>query len=118
MNTGIRIQNADRDVNELVDPETQYSRNYSHNDDATRCGISVMDTIEELAEYIAQSGIEIDPHNAVIVEVAGRWYSGDEPCDAHLGERLLLAEEIVSVTDADEAGFFELIDEAFDRLYA
>lgn len=87
-----------------------------NDDELIRHGISVCDTIEELAEYIAQSGVEIDPHNAVIVEVAGRWYSDDEPCDADAGERLILPEQIVSVTDADEAGFFELIDEVFDRL--
>lgn len=110
-----RIQNADRDAQALLDPEQQWSYSYNGQDEDTRHGISACDSLESLADYIAASGVEIDPHHSVIVELAGP-LSDDEPVDA--GEYLVLPDTIVTVTDADEAGFFALVDAAYDRLYS
>lgn len=117
MSTGYRIQNAGHDATDLLDPEQQVSYHYSGDDDLTRRGVSVCDSIEALAEYIAQTGIEIDPHHSVIVKVDG-YHSDDEPVDAELGESLLIPTAVVEVIDPDAVGFYDLVSEAFDRIYA
>ncbi|WP_300680735.1 hypothetical protein [Nocardioides sp.] len=110
-----RIQHEDRDVQELLDPEFQVSFNYNGRDEDMRAGISVCASLDDLARYIANSGVEIDPHHSVIVELTGP-YSDDEPCDADQGELLIMPTAIIKVTDATEAGFYDLIDAIYEEM--
>jgi hypothetical protein len=89
-----RIQPADRNVDALLDPEMQWSYSWCDADDV-RHGISVCDSVDELAAYIAQTGIEWDP-TWVLVEIDGTT-SDETDQDAHLGARLVIPDEILSV---------------------
>jgi len=109
----VRIQNASRNAADLLVAENQFSHNYGS--DSIKAGVSVMDDIEALAEYIAQTGIEIDPHDSVIVELRG-YRSDDDADDAHLGEKLIHPTEILSVEPASDE-FFAMVNEAMDRIY-
>lgn len=99
-----RIQPAHYDTAALLDPEMQWS--YSYCNDDVRHGVSVCDSIEELAAYLAQTGIEWDP-SWVIVEVAGTW-SDETDQDAHLGARLVIPTEVLSVRPIDDA-FLDMV---------
>ncbi len=113
LQTSYRIQSADRDVAELLNPQMQYSISYS--DDSERHGVSVCDSIEDLAGYIAQTGIPFDT-DYVVVEVAGE--SSDEVDeDAHLGARLVLPTEIISVEPITDR-LLDMIDAAYDQALA
>ena len=117
MTTGYRIQSENHGVTDLLDPERQISLSYSGRDEDVRQGISVCASLEDLAAYIAQTGIEIDASNSVVVVVEGP-ESEDLPCDAHLGELLIHPTRVVSVTPADDTDIWDLVDAAYDRLYA
>jgi hypothetical protein len=47
-----RVQNEDRDVTELLDPECQFSHAYSGEKNLTRQGVSTCESLDELAEYL------------------------------------------------------------------
>lgn len=114
-----RIQTADRDVNNLLVAEHQTSEAWNGNESATRSGVSVCDSLESLAAYLAGAGSGI-PYGAgewVIVEVAADSLSADEPCDAEDGEYLVYPTEILSVTPMGD-DFFEMIGAAYDALAA
>lgn len=113
MTTYYRIQSQDRP--NILDPESQYS--YSWNDQGAepRHGISVMDDREDLAEYIAQTGIQWD-ETWELLEVEGT-PSGDEDEDAHLGARLIIPTAIISREPIADS-FINEIFEAFDNLAA
>jgi hypothetical protein len=100
MTTYFRIQRADRDVNELLDPGYQFSHAYNGRPSLTRQGVSVCATLEDLAEYIVSGlGGALDPRAGgdwVIVEVEGP-RSGDSPVDETY-ELLIRPTRIVSVT--------------------
>ncbi|MHC9962466.1 hypothetical protein ACQX2J_01210 [Corynebacterium diphtheriae] len=107
--TYYRIQAADRP--NILDEENQYS--YSWNDQGAepRHGISVMRWRDDLAEYIAQTGIQWD-ETWEFIEVAGN-PADDEDEDAHMGALLIIPTEIISrepITD----GFMDEIFEAFE----
>lgn len=90
-------------MTDLLNPEHQVSISYCNAEDV-RHGVSVCDSIEELATYLAGSGIEWT-FESVVVELDG--YDADEDDqDAHLGARLIIPTEIVSVTPITD----ELLD--------
>ena len=103
--TYFRIQDATRPVEQLLAPEYQTSLSYV--DDSERAGVSVCGSIEDLAAYLAQSGMPWDP-TFVLVEVEG-YRSEDEDEDATLGALLVHPTAIVSVRPLDD-GFFALLD--------
>lgn len=118
-----RIQSADRDVTELLDPAEQVSRAWAPGGDAeddrrARHGVSVCDSLDSLASYLAGpgSGIGYGDGEWVIVELTGD-QSDDEPLDAADGEYLVLPDSIVSVRPMDD-DFFEMIGAAYDALCA
>lgn len=97
-----RIQDNNRPVEQLLDPEFQMSISYST--DTVRRGVSVCRSLEDLAAYLVASGVPFDRYS-VVVEVEGDW-SVDEDEDAHLGAELIHPTKIVSVapmTDELEA---------------
>lgn len=113
MTTYFRIQSADRDVAELLDPEHV---SYSWDDEAVSdLGVSTCESIEALAAYVARTGIPCGLGEWVIVEVAGDNLGLGR--DGRYGEFLIAVDEIVSVRPLDD-DFFELVGVAYDNLEA
>lgn len=109
--TYFRIQAADRDVTELLDPEhVSYSWD---SEDVSDHGTSTCETVEALAAYIAQTGIPFGIGDWVIVEVAGDNLGRGR--DGHMGEYLIAVNEIVSVRPFDDE-FYDMIGAAYDSL--
>lgn len=109
-----RVQSADRNPLDLLDTAEQISRAW-HRDDLDRVGVSVCDSRETLAAYLAGPGSGI-PYGAgewVIVELLGD-LAQDDGLDAEYGELLVHPTRIVSVAPIDD-GFFEMIAAAFDE---
>lgn len=115
--TWYRVQTADRDVTQLLDPEHWISEAWSGAEAHERRGISVCASLEDLAHYLALGTLPIGADEWVVVELTGP-LSTDRPVDADLGEYLLLPDTIVSVRTLDEAGMWDLIDQAYEALYA
>lgn len=109
--TYLRVQSANRDLTDLLDPEhVSYSWD---SEDVFDRGTSTAETPEELAEYLAQTGIPIGLGDWVIVEVAGNDLGPGR--DRHLNERLVDVDQIVSVRPLDDE-FFGMIGDAYERL--
>lgn len=89
-----RIQSADRDATTLLDPEQQWSMSYRPGGDV-RHGVSVCESIEDLADYLAHSGVTFE-WDWNLVEVTGP-LSDERDEDHDLGARLILPDTIVSV---------------------
>ncbi len=115
MSTFFRIQPANRP--DILDPENQASTSWNDlGDDARiRRGVSVCDTREELAEYLAQAGIPFED-DWELLEVEGT-YSDDEDEDAHMGCSLVIPTAIVSRETIGDAFIMEIMD-AYDALAA
>lgn len=107
--TAYRIQAADRDLTDLLDPEQQYSFPMDGDDEKIRRGVSGCETLSDLAAYIASHAIEA--HCPVLVRITGP-LSDDTPCDEDDGEVLLLptGAEIIS----DDNDFFALVSDLVD----
>lgn len=111
MTSYYRIQSADRDVTELLDPEhVSYSWD---SEEVFDLGTSTCATLEDLAAYIVQTGISFGLGEWVVVEVRGE--NVHRGRDGHMGEWLVEVTEIVSVRPFDDA-FYALIDAACDAL--
>lgn len=133
----IRIDRADRDMTELLDPEYWISCNWGGDTlrdckgcgdcadedyrgethwrcygerelEDTRYGVSAMADEDELIEYLATVGPDMD--NTVLVEVEGD-YSDEDGHDAHLGEQLILPTRVVAVRPVTDA----FIEKVFAR---
>ncbi|MGL5910299.1 MAG: hypothetical protein ACRCZP_09880, partial [Phycicoccus sp.] len=99
--TYFRIQTADRDVADLLQPgRTSCHWNEIDSEEYTRSGVSTCETREDLAAYLADSGIPYGAGEWVIVELAGD-VSDDTPYDAQFGEILIHPTEIISVAPMD-----------------
>jgi len=119
-----RLHDANREHTMLLDPTTWESRQYGAEryiiDTATgeeiedvRHGVSACRTIEDLAAYLAQTGVPM-PDDAVIVEVSGP-LSDDTDHDANLGVSLNLPDTLGEITPVGD-WFYELINAAYDAL--
>lgn len=89
-----RVQSADRDTADLLDPEQQWSESYCT--DRVRHGVSVCGDLDTLADYLAETGIPFD-ETWVLVELDG-CLSDEQDEDHHLGCRLVLPDEIIKVS--------------------
>lgn len=119
--TYFRVQRADRDVNELLDPGYHFSSAYSRNPSLTRRGVSTCPSLEDLAEYLVSGmagAIQVQAGSWVVVEMEGD-VSSDAPVDAEY-ETLIIPTAILSVRPVDD-GFMDMIAAAdaflasFDR---
>lgn len=109
MTTAYRIQSADRDVSDLLDPEQQYSLPMDGDDDMVRHGVSGCLTLGDLAAYVACYAIQaVSP---VLVRIIGP-LSEDVPCDEEDGEVLLLPTSAEMIEDDD--AFFDLVSDLVD----
>jgi hypothetical protein len=99
-----RVQPADRDTAELLDPTHQFSHAWSNAPWATREGVSVCDSVEDLAMYLAThlaSGIPLSSDGWVIVELDGDVIPGSQPNEPEF-ESLIRPTAIVSVRPVDD----------------
>lgn len=116
MTSYYRVQTADRDPADLIDAErTQKSYAWFAPESWDRPGVSVCASLEELATYLAQSGVPYGAGEWVIVELLGDEVEGVMGNDAEYGELLVWPTEIVSVRPMD-AEFFDMIGAAYDKL--
>lgn len=116
MSTWYRIQEAGYAADDLLDEANHVSRPWGGNEDRDqREGVSVCGSREELAEYLVQAAIPFGAGDWNLVELEGSM-SGERALDADLGEYLVFPTAIVSVEPID-AGFFDEIDAAADRIY-
>lgn len=96
--TYFRVQSAERDVNELLDPGYQFSHAWSGGQ--SREGVSVCGDLEELALYLASAqgcGIPVTADGWVIVELEADPIPGARPIDPEF-ETLVRPTRIVGVT--------------------
>lgn len=117
MQTYFRVQPGDWDANLLLDTEMQVSRAWGRDEDdpdTTRTGVSVCDSRESLAQYLATvgQGIPFGSPGWVLVQLRGE-RSDDQPLDAEWGEYLIHPTELVAVGLID-ADFFDMIGAAYD----
>lgn len=78
----------------------------THEVEDVRYGISCCRSVDDLVDYLAQTGADLD--DCVLVEMAGN-ISDDDDHDAELGAVLLLPTRICSVTPVGE----ELLDQIY-----
>lgn len=109
-----RIQTSAYPVEMILDPEHQTSENYSNPEDI-RTGKSVCASVEDLAEYLAQTGIPFDD-SYLLVELDG-YASDEEDADAHMGAMLIHPTRIINAAPLTDE-FFDMIGAAFDNLAA
>ena len=103
-----RIQDKNRGVEYLLDPETQYSWPSSNDESLVRHGVSGCETVVELAAYWTTHAV--DATDPVLVRVEGP-QSDDQPLDEEFGEVLVLPETAEVIEDAT---VFELISYLID----
>jgi hypothetical protein len=113
--TGYRVQPGNRPTDTLLHAEAQISSAW-HRDDLDRSGISVCESRQALAGYLATvgEGIPYGSGGWVLVELEGT-ESDDTPLDAEHGEILLHPTRIVSVTSLDDdTEMWDMIGAAYD----
>jgi hypothetical protein len=117
--TFFRIQDANRDAADLLDPGYQFSTPYNRNTRATRRGVSTCASLEDLAEYLASglgeaiaAPLRTSTNGWVIVEIDGA-VSPDAPLDPC--ETLVIPIRIVSVRPVDDR-FMALVAAADEYL--
>lgn len=100
-----RLQDADRDTSDLLDPEQQWSSEWSGSGDPRR-GVSVCATEHALAQYFAARAADcgFDAEflsGLVLVELTGA-LSEEDDVDAAEGALLILPTQVVSVHPVPE----------------
>ncbi|GIG27277.1 MULTISPECIES: hypothetical protein [Cellulomonas] len=105
-----RIQEACRPVAQLLDAEYQTSLSYCTGTE--RSGVSACRSVEDLATYLAISGMPWDPETFVLVEVDADLADVEDE-DHDLGARLVIPTKIIAVTPVMDTGLLDLIDAAF-----
>lgn len=109
-----RIQDRERGVGYLLDPETQYSWPSDNDESKVRHGVSGCETIEELAAYWAtHSSEDWDP---VLVRVEGP-QSEDTPLDWEFGEVLVLPETAEVIEDTPVWALVSYLIDLYDEDY-
>ena len=106
-----RMQDAERNITDLLDPEQQFSFPMGGEDEDVRHGVSGCESLPALAAYIACYAIEAD--TPVIIRIEGA-ESEDAPVDAEAGEVLLLPTSAERIDTAEEERFFDLVSDLVD----
>lgn len=114
--TYFRAQTANRDPQDLIDADrNQISYSWYGHEGNDRPGVSVCESRDALAYYLANSGLPIGDGEWVVVELEGDVVDGAKPMDAEFGEILVWPTEIVAVTPLDDE-MFDMIGAAYDAL--
>lgn len=108
MSTYVRIQDRQYGTDGLFDPE-RLSFDMMARDELARRGVSCCSDLEALMDYYVQFPVEIgdDP---VIITMEGE-PTGDTPLDGEFGEYLIHPIRIISIESAEDAGFYDGINE-------
>ena len=113
-----RIQDKNRGVEYLLDPETQYSWPMDCDESKVRHGVSGCETIEKLAAYWATHSV--DAYYPVLVRIEGP-ESEDCPLDWEFGEVLVLPETAEVIEDTCVwtliSYLIDLVDENYTLTY-
>lgn len=109
-----RIQANTFPVSDILEAENQLSISWNTGEDV-RHGISACESREELATYLAQTGIHFTD-DWILVEFDGD-YADEEDEDADLGAVLTVPERIISTETLGDA-FGEEIMDAYETLTA
>lgn len=104
-----RIQDQDH-IDEMLDPEFQFSMPGNDDEDKMRAGVSCCASISDLAAYFATSSLTIS--NPCLVKIDGP-ESDDDALDAEFGE-YLIHPTTCEVLDID---FYDLIDPLVDMVW-
>ena len=109
-----RIQDKNRGVEYLLDPETQYSWPMDFDESKIRHGVSGCETIAELAAYWATHSV--DAYDPVLVRVEGP-QSEDTPLDEEFGEVLVLPETAEVLEDSPVCELISYLVDCRDEDY-
>lgn len=107
-----RIQTIDRDAADLLIASEQVSRDWA-DEESTQDGVSVCESLEDLAIYLAGPGAGI-PYGGgdwAIVEIEGAYLGRGQDN----GEHLVRPTAIVSIREMDDA-LYDMIGAAYDAL--
>ena len=107
-----RMQDASRDLADLLDAERQHSFPMSNDDEKVRHGVSGCESLADLAAYIACHAIEADMPVIVVIEGPE---SEDAALDADDGEVLILPVRAERIEDDEE--FFGLVSDLVDMYW-
>lgn len=110
-----RIQSADRDPRDLLNPENWFTSKWG-DEDLIQAGVSVCDSRESLARYLAGTGIPFGLGEWNLIELAGD-VRDERGHDAEYGEILINPTEIVAYAPLDDE-FYALVSAAFDAIEA
>lgn len=109
-----RIQDKNRGVEYLLNPETQYSWPMDYDESKIRHGVSGCETIAELAAYWATHSV--DAYAPVLVRVEGP-QSEDTPLDEEFGEVLVLPETAEVIEDTCVWPLISYLIDIYDEDY-
>lgn len=109
-----RIQDKNRGVEYLLNPETQYSWPMDYDELKIRHGVSGCETIAELAAYWATHSV--DAYDPVLVRVEGP-QSEDTPLDEEFGEVLVLPETAEVIEDTCVWSLISYLIDLYDEDY-
>lgn len=109
-----RIQDKNRGVEYLLNPETQYSWPRDYDESKIRHGVSGCETIAELAAYWATHSV--DTYDPVLVRVEGP-QSEDLPLDEEFGEVLVLPETAEVIEDTCVWPLISYLIDLYDEDY-
>lgn len=109
-----RIQDKNRGVEYLLNPETQYSWPMDYDESKIRHGVSGCETIAELAAYWATHSV--DAYDPVLVRVEGP-QSEDTPLDEEFGEVLVLPETAEVIEDTCVWPLISYLIDIYDEDY-
>lgn len=109
-----RIQDKNRGVEYLLNPETQYSWPMDYDESKIRHGVSGCETIAELAAYWATHSV--DAYDPVLVRVEGP-QSEDTPLDEEFGEVLVLPETAAVIEDTCVWPLISYLIDLYDEDY-
>lgn len=85
----------------------------SYSTDTERSGKSVCTSVDDLAAYVARTGMDLGWNGALLVELDGT-YSDEDDEDAHLGAYLVHPTRIISAVALDETDFFDRVNTYLD----
>lgn len=109
-----RIQDKNRGVEYLLNPETQYSWPMDYDESKIRHGVSGCETTAELAAYWATHSV--DAYDPVLVRVEGP-QSEDTPLDEEFGEVLVLPETAEVIEDTCVWSLISYLTDLYDEDY-
>lgn len=108
-----RVNPPEFTIEDMMQVENQISINHDDEDDIRR-GLSACESREELASYLAQSGIEFRD-DWTLVEFEGT-YAEEDDVDADRGAVLAYAERVIATEVIGEVFVYEILD-AHEELF-